>query len=113
MSVLLRIMYWKEIPVQIQAKDTSSTVSRQLEERFQKAIDSIAMYDGSAGSDEYLNYWGYGDYKEINKDLNSALDYYEEKYNSMPQDFVKKIVKTIDNNSQDESHGAIDHWLLK
>ena len=52
MSVLLRIMYWKEIPVQIQAKDTSSTVSRQLEERFQKAIDSIAMYDGSAGSDE-------------------------------------------------------------
>ena len=41
------------------------------------------------------------------------LDYYEEKYNSMPQDFVKKIVKTIDNNSRDESHGAIDHWLLK
>ena len=51
----------------------SGTISGQLEERFQKAIDSIAVYDGSAGSDEYLNYWGYGDYKEINKDLNSGL----------------------------------------
>ena len=106
-------MYWKEIPVQIQGKDSKNTISRQLDERFQKAIDSIAMYDGSAGSDEYLNYWGYGDYKETNEDLNSALDFYEEKYNSMPDDFVKRIVKTIDDNTRDVSHGAIDDWLLK
>ena len=113
MSVLIRIMYWKEIPVQIQGKDSSNTISRQLDERFQQAIDSIAMYDGSAGTDEYLNYWGYGDYIEIKKDLNSALDFYEKKYNSMPSDFVKRIVKSIDDNTRDESHGAIDAWLLE
>ena len=48
MSVSVRIMYWKEIPVQIQANDGNQTISRQLEGRFQQAVDSIAMYDGSA-----------------------------------------------------------------
>ena len=30
----------------------------------------------------------------------------------MPQDFIK-IVKTIDDNTRDESHGAMNHWLIK
>ena len=113
MSVSVRIMYWKEIPVQIQANDGNQTISTQLEGRFQQAVDSIAMYDGSAGTDDYLNYWGYGEYLSLDGNLDSVLKIFEQKYNSMPYDFVKKIVKTIDDKTRDESHGAIDHWLIK
>ena len=50
----LRVMYWKEIPVQVQAEDDSGRVSRPLDDRFQKAADAVAMKDGSQGTDEYL-----------------------------------------------------------
>ena len=34
----LRIMYWKEIPIQVQAEDESDTISKQLDGRFQEAV---------------------------------------------------------------------------
>ena len=49
----VRVMYWKEIPVQVQAEDADGRVTRQLDERFQKAVDAVAMIDGSQGTDEY------------------------------------------------------------
>ena len=42
--VRVRVMYWKEIPVQVQAEDASGRVSRQLEDRFQQAADMVAMH---------------------------------------------------------------------
>ena len=45
----VRVMYWKEIPVQVQAEDEDNRVTRQLDERFQKAVDAVAMIDGSQG----------------------------------------------------------------
>ena len=53
-------MYWKEIPVQVQATDDSETQSRQLEPRFQEAVDAVCMMEGSYGSDEYLDAWEWG-----------------------------------------------------
>ena len=50
-------MYWKEIPVQVQAEDESGRVSRQLDDRFQQGVDAVSMMDGSAGSDDYLMAW--------------------------------------------------------
>jgi hypothetical protein len=55
-------MYWKEIPVQVQAEDADGRISRQLEDRFQKAADAVAMKDGSEGTDEYLDAWAFGEY---------------------------------------------------
>ncbi|SVE60016.1 uncharacterized protein METZ01_LOCUS512870, partial [marine metagenome] len=41
-------MYWKEIPVNIQITDkNNTTTSHQLPQRFQEAVDRIAMFDGS------------------------------------------------------------------
>ena len=57
----VRIMYWKEIPVQVQAEDELGVVSRQLDDRFQKGVDALSMFDGSAGSDDYLNAWAWGE----------------------------------------------------
>ena len=49
----VRVMYWKEIPVQVQAEDEDNRVTRQLDERFQKAVDAVAMIDARQGTDEY------------------------------------------------------------
>ena len=65
----VRVMYWKEIPIQVQAEDAKETISIELEPRFQQAADAISMLDGSAGSDEYLDGWNWGEYFDL-KSLN-------------------------------------------
>ncbi len=52
-----QILYWKDIPAQVKAFDGSRPVSRQLPPSYQIEIDRIAMVDGLAGSDDYLNQW--------------------------------------------------------
>ena len=47
----IRLMYWKEIPAQVQAKDKNGLVSQPLDPRFQEGIDAISMFDGSSGTD--------------------------------------------------------------
>ena len=61
-------MYWKEIPVQVQAEDAVGAVSVQLDERFQRGVDAVAMLDGSAGGDEYLMAWEWGEYSDADDD---------------------------------------------
>ena len=56
----VRILYWKEIPAQLQASDEKGNVSQPLPARFQEGIDAIAMFDGSQGTDEYLMAWEWG-----------------------------------------------------
>ena len=53
----VRVMYWKEIPVQIEATDGKTKVSKPLDDRFQQGGDAISMFDGSSGTDEYLDAW--------------------------------------------------------
>ena len=52
-----QILFWKEIPAQVKAYNGARAISRQLPERYQLEIDRIAMAEGLAGSDEYLNQW--------------------------------------------------------
>ena len=52
-----QILYWKDIPAQVKAFDGARPISRPLPERYQIEIDHIAMAEGLAGSDEYLNQW--------------------------------------------------------
>ena len=52
-----QILYWKDIPAQIKAYEGPRAISRQLPERYQQAIDQIAMEENLAGSEEYLNQW--------------------------------------------------------
>jgi hypothetical protein len=53
-----QILYWRDIPAQIKVSDPGKRpISRQLPERFQQEIDRIAMRDGLAGTDDYLNQW--------------------------------------------------------
>jgi hypothetical protein len=51
------IVEWRGIPAVVEAEDGGETVSRQLGERFQALIDSVAMLRGREGAEAYLEEW--------------------------------------------------------
>ncbi|MBN4064179.1 virulence factor [Dehalococcoides mccartyi] len=107
----VRIMYWKEIPVQVQAEDNSGRISRQLEDRFQKAADAVAMKDGSEGTDEYLDAWEFGPYSDAEGPAVEEAETVALKLERMPRDFVQRIVEMHKNGTRVAEPGAIDHWV--
>lgn len=59
-----KLLCWKDIPSVIEATDADGSVKLQLSERFQLLIDAVAMQQGLAGTDEYLDQWEYGESAE-------------------------------------------------
>ena len=107
----VRVMYWKEIPVQIQARDDGGQISQPLDSRFQEATDAIAMMDGSAGTDAYLDAWSTGPFIEVAGDAATAAERIARQFNeNMPTDFVARIRDLHQSGQRDESLGAIDDW---
>lgn len=49
----VQILYWKDIPVQVRARDEKGRASLPMPDRFQVAIDQAAMLAGLTGSDAY------------------------------------------------------------
>ena len=108
----VRVMYWKEIPVQVQAADGPEQVSKPLDERFQQGADAISMFDGSAGTDDYLMAWNWGEYFEVEGTAQEATVQTVEKYNSgFPTDFVARIRDLHNAGERDTAPGAIDDWM--
>lgn len=107
----VRMMYWKEIPVQVQAEDENGRVSKPLEARFQEAVDAVAMFDGSAGSDAYLEGWTTGEPRVIKGPAEVVANSLADEFNkNMPGDFVARIRDLQNSGQRDESPGAIDSW---
>ena len=105
-------MYWKEVPVQVQAVDDVGAVSKPLEPRFQEAADAIAMFDGSAGTDEYMMAWEWGAYEESGGLAEAVAEATAARINAgMPSDFVARIRDLHLSGDRDPSPGAIDHWV--
>jgi hypothetical protein len=60
-----RITSWRDIPTMVTARDAAgSTAKVALPDRFQEAIDELAMRTGAAGSDDYLADWVQGEWAE-------------------------------------------------
>ena len=53
----VQVVYWRQIPAQVKARQGSERASRPLSERFQQAIDEVAMRAGLSGTDAYLAEW--------------------------------------------------------
>ena len=51
------IVYWRDIPAQVIVGKGRREAKKQLAERFEQAIDRVAMRTGAAGSDAYLADW--------------------------------------------------------
>ena len=112
MTTTIRVLYWKEIPVQIQADNGNARVSRQLDPRFQEAADAIAMFDGSYGGDAYLDAWEWGDFATSGLEPDSAADEVVARFNGgMPSDFVARIRDMHTAGTRIPEPGAIDGWL--
>ena len=108
----VRIMYWNEIPVQVQATDESGQVSRPLEARFQQGVDAISMFDGSGGTDDYLMGWEWFDHAEVEGEAGQVADEVAERFNKgFPGDFVSRIRDLHTSGRRDPRPGAVDHWI--
>ena len=59
-----QIIAWREIPAVVEARDGTGSVTRQLSERFQSLIDSVAMQLGLESSEAYIELWSRGDPQE-------------------------------------------------
>ena len=53
----LTVIWWRDIPAQVTAKEGRTSSRAQLSERFQEAIDAAAMRGGLIGTDAYLTEW--------------------------------------------------------
>lgn len=51
------VVAWKGIPTVVEAVDGAESASVQLTERFQALVDAVAMMQGLADSDAYLEAW--------------------------------------------------------
>jgi hypothetical protein len=52
-----QVISWRAIPAIVEAHDGEGSVTRQLSERFQALIDSVAMQLGLQDSEAYLEQW--------------------------------------------------------
>jgi hypothetical protein len=53
----LIVVYWRDIPAQVIAKQGRTTAKVQLSQKFQEAVDRAAMRAGKGSSDAYLADW--------------------------------------------------------
>ena len=53
----LTVIWWRDIPAQVVAKEGRSSARAELSGRFQEAIDAAAMRAGLIGTDAYLEEW--------------------------------------------------------
>ena len=109
----VRVMYWKEIPVQVQAQDDDGgAASTPLDARFQEGVDAVSMMDGSGGSDDYLMAWEWSYYRDVAGTAEDAAAAVAARYNKgFPQDFVARIRDLERAGERDPRPGAVDHWL--
>jgi hypothetical protein len=89
----LTVVYWRDIPAQVIAKQGRQAAKRQLAERFEKAIDRAAMRAKLTGTDAYLAEWRRADPVECGADLEAeaaaAADRLEADY---PDDRLARLV---------------------
>lgn len=53
----LVVIYWRDIPAQVNAGSGSSKFQRILPRRFQRAIDQAAMVAGKTQASQYVGEW--------------------------------------------------------
>ena len=68
----LTVIWWRDIPAQVTAKEGRSRVATALDARFQEAIDAAAMRAGLIGTDAYLEEWR-RDTRQCGDDLDAEV----------------------------------------
>ena len=53
----VQVVFWRDIPAQVKARQSGERAARALTPRFQEAIDAAAMRAGLTETDDYLGEW--------------------------------------------------------
>jgi hypothetical protein len=70
-----RIMTWQGIPAQVKADDAAGgRASREMPPWFAAEIDRVAMRDGLAGTDAYLEHWAWSKPQEREGTAEEVVD---------------------------------------
>ncbi len=69
----LTVLYWRDIPAQVVAKAGRKQARRELDPRFQAAIDRAAMRADMHGTDAYLEAWRRGPPEPCGEDLEAEV----------------------------------------
>ena len=87
-------VYWRDIPAQVIVKKSRDSAKRQLDERFEKAIDRAAMRANLRDTDSYLAEWRRAAPVEVSDDLEAeatkAAAALESAY---PEEKLKELVE--------------------
>lgn len=70
----LIVLYWRDIPAQVIAREGRQSEKRELPERFVQAIDRAAMAAGVRDSDAYLGEWRRSEPQPCGKDLAAVAE---------------------------------------
>ena len=68
----ITILYWRDIPAQVIARQGRQSAKRVLSARFAEAIDRAAMRAGLTGTDAYLQAWRRSPASPCGDDLEAA-----------------------------------------
>ena len=68
----VQVLYWREIPSLVKAAGPGGEVTVRLPQRFQDAIDEVAMVSGASDQDAYLEGWRWGPAEERHGSLQEA-----------------------------------------
>ncbi len=94
MKIKYRITYWRDIPAHVRVRAGRKRVSRQLDKRFEVAIDQAAMNSGATSNDDYLTGWHNSEWQENDGDPETVAEALAvELEQAYPQDQLKALVK--------------------
>lgn len=68
-----RVIYWRDIPVQVKVKNGSGRRSRPLSPRFQKAVYRAAYRGRAITGDDYMREWRPSGWQEREGDAELVL----------------------------------------
>ena len=88
----LQIIYWRDIPAQIIVSAGRKKARRQLNVRFEKAIDRAAIRAKLHGTEDYLEQWRRSEPVACGDDLEAAA---EQAANRIEQDYSEDRVERI------------------
>ncbi len=69
-----QILYWKDIPAKVKVFRGRRPVSGLMPDRFQQEIDRVAMKEGLAGTDAYLDQWQWTEKRERDGDVEEVIE---------------------------------------
>ncbi len=96
----LQIIYWRDIPAQIIVSAGRKKARRQLDIRFEKAIDRAAIRAKLHGTDDYLEQWRRSEPVDCGDDLEAAA---EQAAGRIERDYtVDRVDRIVRSNGLDD-----------